>query len=415
MTPERAKKYFMKNTSYFGLELPKYFDFTDLLKKVDKKIQGKNLTDFYKNAKLMSPDKYDNVNYKFYHNKDGKYAWRMFQLIHPAVYVYLVNMITSEDNWNFIKNKFNDYKRDANIICCSDLVESSSRDKDKGAIINRWWNELEQNSIKLSLEYEYIGITDVVDCYGSIYTHSIAWALHGRNSAKGNKEDMTLLGNKIDKTIRNMCYGQTNGIPQGSTLMDFIAEIVLGYGDTLISNRLEEENINNYKILRYRDDYRVFSNNRDELNEILKIISEELATLNMRLNTQKTLTSDDVISNSIKRDKLETIDFKYDDDISLQKNLLQIRNFSLQFPNSGRVITLLNNIYKNEIENKENKPFDNRAIISIIIDIMYNNTKSYYVCVAILSKLLSFEKKKDRESIISLIENKFSKIPIFKT
>ena len=411
MTPERAKKYFMKNTSYFGLELPKYFDFTDLLKKVDKKIQGKNLTDFYKNAKLMSPDKYDNVNYKFYHNKDGKYAWRMFQLIHPAVYLYLVNMITSEDNWNFIKNKFNDYKQDAKIICCSDLVESSSRDKDKGAIINRWWNELEQNSIKLSLEYEYIGITDIVDCYGSIYTHSIAWALHGRNSAKGNKEDMTLLGNKIDKTIRNMCYGQTNGIPQGSTLMDFIAEIVLGYGDTLISNRLEEENINNYKILRYRDDYRVFSNNRDELNEILKIISEELATLNMRLNTQKTLTSDDVISNSIKRDKLESIDFKYDDDISLQKNLLQIRNFSLQFPNSGRVITLLNNIYKNEIENKENKPFDNRAIISIIIDIMYNNTKSYYVCVAILSKLLSFEKKKDRESIISLIENKFSKIP----
>lgn len=69
--------------------------------------------------------------------------------------------------------------------------------------------------------------------------------------------------------------------------MDFIAEIVLGYGDTLISNRLEEENINNYKILRYRDDYRVFSNNRDELNEILKIILEELATLNMRLNTQK--------------------------------------------------------------------------------------------------------------------------------
>lgn len=45
MTPERAKKYFMKNTSYFGLELPKYFDFTDLLKKVDKKIQGKNLTE----------------------------------------------------------------------------------------------------------------------------------------------------------------------------------------------------------------------------------------------------------------------------------------------------------------------------------------------------------------------------------
>lgn len=40
MKPDRAKKYFMKNTSYFSLELPKYLDFTDLLKKIDKKIQG---------------------------------------------------------------------------------------------------------------------------------------------------------------------------------------------------------------------------------------------------------------------------------------------------------------------------------------------------------------------------------------
>ena len=411
MTPERAKKYFMKSTSYFSLELPKYFDFTDLLRKIDKKIQEKNLSDFYKNAKLMSPDKYDDVNYKFYHNKDGKYAWRMFQLIHPAIYVYLVNMITSEDSWNFVKNKFNDFKQNINIICCSDLVESSSKDKDKGAIINRWWNELEQNSIKLSLEYEYIGITDVVDCYGSIYTHSIAWALHGIDYVKEHKEDMALIGNKIDKAIRNMCYRQTNGIPQGSTLMDFIAEIVLGYGDTLISSRLEQENIHNYKILRYRDDYRIFSNNRDEVNRILKIISEELAKLNMRLNTQKTLISDDVISKSIKADKLSSIDLKYDDNISLQKNILQIRNFLLQYPNSGRVITLLNNLYINKIENIVNKPLDNIEIISIIIDIMYNNTKAYHVCVAILSKLLSFEKKKEMEKIISLIENKFSKIP----
>lgn len=411
MTPDRAKKYFMKNTSYFSLELPKYFDFTELLKKIDKKIQCKNLSDFYKNAKLMTPDKYDDVNYKFYHNKDGKYAWRMFQLIHPALYVHLVNVITTEENWNTIKNRFKDFKQESNIVCCSDLVESSSKEKDKGATINRWWNELEQNSIKLSLEYEYIGITDVVDCYGSIYTHSISWALHGKDIAKKEKDNKELLGNKVDKIIRDMCNGQTNGIPQGSTIMDFIAEIVLGYGDTLISTRLKEKNICDYKILRYRDDYRVFSNNRDELNEILKIISEELAVLNMRLNTQKTLISDDVISKSIKRDKLEAIDFKYDDDISLQKNVLQIRSFALQFPNSGRLITLLNNLYKNEIENKENKPSDNRAIISIIIDIMYTNTKSYYVCVAILSKLLSFEKKKDIEHIVSLIEDKFSKIP----
>ena len=411
MTPEKAKKYFLKSSSYFSLELPKYFDFTDLLKDIDKKINNKDLSSFYKNNKLIPPDKCENVNYVLYHNKDGKYSWRMFQLIHPAIYVDLVNIITSEPNWTFIKDRFKIFKQNCNIVCCSDLVESSSKEKDKGAVISKWWNGLEQNSIKLALEYEYIGITDVVDCYGSIYTHTIAWALHGKETAKEKRDDYKLLGNKIDRSIRNMCNGQTNGIPQGSSLMDFIAEIVLGYGDTLISNRLKEAGISNYKILRYRDDYRVFSNNKDELNEIMKIISEVLASVNMRLNAQKTLISDDVISKSIKADKLASIYYKYDDNISLQKNILLIRNFSLEYPNSGRVITMLNNLYIDKIEKLENKPVGNMEIISIIIDIMCKNSKSYHSCIAILSKLLQFEKKKEMESIISLIERKCLKIP----
>ena len=37
-----------------------------------------------------------------------------------------------------------------------------------------------------------------------------------------------------------MSYRQTNGIPQGSVLMDFIAEIVLGYADYLFSIKMKE-------------------------------------------------------------------------------------------------------------------------------------------------------------------------------
>ena len=36
-----------------------------------------------------------------------------------------------------------------------------------------------------------------------------------------------------------MTYGQTNGIPQGSSLMDFIAEIILGYADTQLVKKLK--------------------------------------------------------------------------------------------------------------------------------------------------------------------------------
>ena len=58
-----------------------------------------------------------------------------------------------------------------------------------------------------------------------------------------------------------MNYGQTNGIPQGSVLTDFIAEIVLGYIDSKLSERIRKEiGSINYKIIRYRDDYRIFTN-----------------------------------------------------------------------------------------------------------------------------------------------------------
>lgn len=43
--------------------------------------------------------------------------------------------------------------------------------------------------------------------------------------------------------------------------MDFIAEIVLGYADTQLAEKMEKENITRYQILRYRNDYRIFVNN----------------------------------------------------------------------------------------------------------------------------------------------------------
>jgi RNA-directed DNA polymerase len=73
------------------------------------------------------------------------------------------------------------------------------------------------------------------DCYGSLYTHSISWALHGLEDSKNRKGKNPLLGDKIDFHIRAGRYGQTNGISQGSVLMNFVAEVVLGYVDEQIN------------------------------------------------------------------------------------------------------------------------------------------------------------------------------------
>ena len=80
-------------------------------------------------------------------------------------------------------------------------------------------------------------VTDITDCYGSIYTHSIPWALHTKEKAKKEKATKKLIGNIIDFLLQKMSYDQTNGIPQGSVLMDFIGEIVLGYADLELTKK----------------------------------------------------------------------------------------------------------------------------------------------------------------------------------
>lgn len=84
-----------------------------------------------------------------------------------------------------------------------------------------------------------------------------------------------------------MQYGQTNGNPQGSVLFDFIAELVLGYVDSLLSKKLTDESITEYKIWRYRDDYRIFSNKKDEPEKIAFQLQTIFADLNFQLNAKK--------------------------------------------------------------------------------------------------------------------------------
>ena len=242
-----AKQYFLKQENYCNIDLPKYFDFQPLL----DALSNENT----ENIDLKNAKKIDDVNYKFLTNKDGKFAWRPLQLINPAIYVNLVNKITEEENWKLIVKRFKKFQKNKRIECCSIPTVATENNKSNKAIsIINWWQQIEQQSLELALNYDCFMNTDITDCYGSIYTHSIAWALHGKNIIKANLNQLKgKLGNSIDEAIQSMQFRQTNGIPQGSILMDFIAEMVLGYADKILSckiycyNRKEERK---YKIDR---------------------------------------------------------------------------------------------------------------------------------------------------------------------
>ncbi|TNH07007.1 RNA-directed DNA polymerase, partial [Pasteurellaceae bacterium Phil11] len=338
---KQAKAFFLKSESYCNIDLPRYFSFSALLNQLSDFIDNNGSSGFHDKQKLMT---LDSANHLIYANKDGKLSWRPFQLIHPFLYVDLVNEITQRDNWKKIKDRFKFFQKNKKIKCLSIPVEAQNGQADKAQQISQWWEKVEQESISLSLEYDYVFDTDIADCYGSIYTHSIAWAIEDKTVAKTNRAQ-GLLGNVIDGKIQNLQSRQTNGIPQGSVLMDFIAEILLGYIDSLLTEKLQECKITDYQILRYRDDYRIFTKDNHAGETILKTLAEIMIPFGLKINSSKTSGSSDIITKSVKADKLAWIKIS-NDNLSLQKQLFLIRQHSIEYLNSGSINTVLNKFDK---------------------------------------------------------------------
>lgn len=413
----QAERFFIKRESYCNFELPPYFCFEEVLAKVSKVLKGKQLKSYC--VSKDSASNYDDVNHTLLANKDGKYAWRPFTLIHPALYYALVDLLTSEENWNALRRRFRRFQSNPRIQCLSLPVISLGKKSDKAAQILTWWHEIEQRSIELSLDYAYMAKTDITDCYGSVYTHSLAWAINGKKVAKANskkphKDKADLLGDKVDGLLRDMGYGQTNGIPQGSVLMDFVAEIVLGYADLILCLALKKAGIHEYHILRYRDDYRIFTNHPTEGERILKILSELLQTLGFKLHPSKTTLTGSVIRESVKPDKLDWLETRQFDK-NLQKQLLLIHGFISEHSGSGHSLTLLKD-FLNRLEkahksyHEEGKALYNiMPMIGISVDIAILHPRTHPLIAGILSVLLSHVK--DVSEVFTKIKKRLDILP----
>lgn len=402
-----AREHFLKESSYFNADLPEYISFKPILDAVAQ-ILGQNPFIGFTSSQ---PAEHSDVNYVIISNKDGRFAWRALELIHPVLYVSLVNQICTQENWVHIQSTFNSFKN-YKIFCCSIPVISSGVQSDKGEQISHWWQAIEQRSIILSLEYSIALHTDVSDCYGSLYTHSIPWALHGQEFAKKkeNKQNKPLIGNTIDFHMQAGRYGQTNGIPQGSVLMDFIAEIVLGYVDTLAVPLLKDLDV---KILRYRDDYRIFAHDEHTAEYALKIISDTLRTVGLRLNVSKTSLFHNVVGSAIKQDKLAGIELR-ELDVSnaktFQKQLLRLHSFGIKHPNSGALRRLMGEIHGKIVTQKE-APSDLAVQIAIVVDISIVSPTTFPAAVGILSHLISLAPEAEKQQLWEQVAAKVRRIP----
>jgi len=136
---EEARKHLLKGSSYFNGDMPPYISFEPILADVDAVLGGKSFL-YYKST---DPSTLPIVNYSFVANKDGRFAWRPYELMHPAIYVSLLNEICKPDSWHLITQRLKEFEGGA-VDCCSAPVISLDNQTDVATQVWSWWQSVEQ-------------------------------------------------------------------------------------------------------------------------------------------------------------------------------------------------------------------------------------------------------------------------------
>lgn len=438
-----AMDFFLKSEQYHGFELPEYFVFDDLLQNVKNAVGKTPYEECLQDG--MSPEQLPDVNLDILLNKDGRYAVRPIILANPFLYYFLVREICNEQSWTVVKQLFETFTVPHITSCALPVIPKEREPFHKSTTIQNWWSSMEQRSIELSLEYRYMFVTDITNCYGSVNPQAFDWAFSFKDT-EYETEHVNPIAKNIQKYLRTFQQGRNIGIPQGSAIFDFVGEIILGYSDLLLHEAIRSEGITApYEIIRYRDDYRIFCNDKDELEKISYILQHVLERLNFRMNSKKTKISDSIVTDAVKPDKLAYIyntpifNKKGCDFDSFEKHLLYILMFARQYPDSGSIKTMLSDIDKRiedwlkpyeekvttiplleEGEPKTEKITKQRRLVggsvhamsAVCAQIALENVGCCHYALRVLSRMVdSLKDKKEKSAIISLVYSKLCNQP----
>lgn len=171
LTAKEALDFFLTSEQYHSFELPEYFTFDEVLKFVCETVGDTPYEECLQTG--TSPENVSDVNLDILLNKDGRYAVRPIVLANPYLYYFLVREVCNEEHWGKIKELFEKFQLPHLTSCAIPVIPMEKEAFHKATTINNWWNSMEQRAIELSLEYRYMFVTDITNCYGSVNPQTI--------------------------------------------------------------------------------------------------------------------------------------------------------------------------------------------------------------------------------------------------
>ena len=224
----------------------------------------------------------------------GIYSRRKLGIPNPKQFLDL--SVAVVDNWNLLRTSYglSSYSQSTPIEA---EAKRSVRTKSKS------WNNFKFELIEKSYNKNFELRLDISQFYPSIYTHSIPWAILGKEKSKKyfkikNTQSThwtTILPTDIDAQnyrsadfldmlVRNCNDRQSVGLPIGPDTSFILAEVIGNRIDNEIEKKLSSLP---HAGIRYYDDYYFYFNSFDEAQTSLKSIQKVLHDFQLETNESK--------------------------------------------------------------------------------------------------------------------------------
>lgn len=296
---------------------------------------------------------------------------RYLSIPNPLHYTELVTEVIN--NWDEINEKFEGNKRSYSLPVI-DMKKRAIKAKSDSL------KDFQEKKINLSYDNLYELNIDLAKFYDSIYTHTLAWAIHGKKNAKEKIYDK-ILGNNLDQKLRNCQDGQSIGIPTGPDISFLLSELIL--------NDIDKNIPSSVKFCRFADDISIYSNNKETLYKDLNTFNKHFSEYKLSLNETKI--------------KINKFPFKIQEEWG--KKLEEAAKYLLDEKNQKKAIINFFNIIFIEMEKSKKSQILKYAQYKLLhIDILHENwtifesllLKSILICPEIIEQGIKILKKHNK-------------------
>ncbi len=216
---------------------------------------------------------------------------RTFGIIHPEIHNDIAYHIAR--NWKSILAAL--IPKDSCVVSYSFPIPIDSKNPGRmgslrsGRMIYEFIGMVDDDLTSIAYRYTHLVKADIKSFYPSIYTHSIAWALHGKRNVRkpANLHNFNLLGNRLDRLFQYANDRCTNGIPIGPVVSDVISEVIASGVDRLLTRSVNAQDID-CEIVRFKDDYRILVKSETDGRRVIKYLQAALKEYNLELSEEKT-------------------------------------------------------------------------------------------------------------------------------